>query len=298
MIKNFLIYEIVGDLKIEASVLESALDSARFVSCGASEEQSLGWIEPRGEEHGALLESVGGHWILQAKLETRSLPSSEINKQAQLRAKDIEAQSGRKPGKKELKDIKEQVHLELMPRAFSKESQTLLWIDPVNRWLVVGAGSAARADDVITLLLKSVVGLAVKPIETYMSPAKAMSDWLVSQESPAGFTVDRECELKAEDESKATIKYGKHPLDIEEVKAHVEGGKLPVKLAMTWEDRVSFVLTDTFQVKKLAFLDAVFDGASDNKKDDFDADVAIFTCEMVKFIPALFGALGDKLQSD
>lgn len=249
MIKNFLIYEIVGDLKIEASVLESALDSARFVSCGASEEQSLGWIEPRGEEHGALLESVGGHWILQAKLETRSLPSSEINKQAQLRAKEIEAQSGRKPGKKELKDIKEQVHLELMPRAFSTESQTLLWIDPVNRWLVVGAGSAARADDVITLLLKSIAGLAIKPIETYMSPAKAMSNWLVSQESPAGFTVDRECELKAEDESKATIKYGKHPLDIEEVKAHVEGGKLPVKLAMTWEDRVSFVLTDTFQVK-------------------------------------------------
>lgn len=295
MFKNILIYGIVGDFKIEALALESALGNARFVPCGASEEKSLGWIEPRGEENGLLVESVGGQLILKSMLETRSLPPSEIDKQAKKRAVEVEAQTGRKPGKKEMKEIKEQVRLEMMPRAFSKESQILLWIDPVNRWVVVGSGSPARADDVMTLLVKCVDGLGVKPIETNLSPSAAMSNWLVSQEAPAGFSVDRECELKAADESKTTIKYGKHPLDIDEVTSHVKEGKLPVKLAMTWKGRVSFVLTDSLQVKKLDFQNVVFDGKSENKKDGFDADVAIFTGEMVNLIPDLLDALGGRI---
>ena len=44
-----------------------------------------------------------------------------------------------------------------------------------------------------------------------------MASWLIEQEGPSGFSIDRECELKACDESKAVVKYGRHALDIEEV---------------------------------------------------------------------------------
>ncbi|MBS0291042.1 MAG: recombination-associated protein RdgC, partial [Proteobacteria bacterium] len=110
-------------------------------------------------------------------------------------------------------------------------------------------------------------------------------------EAPAGFPVDRECELKAPDESKAVVRYARHPLDIDEVQAHIQAGKLPTKLAMTWDDRVSFVLTEGLQVKKLAFQDPVFEGQT---QDDagFDADVAIATGELAKLIPDLIAALG------
>ena len=295
MIKNFLLCDISGDFTVDTVAIEAALKAARFVPCGASQEMSLGWVEPRGEANGPLLEVVGGQWIFKSMLETRSLPAAEINKQALLRAVEIEAQTGRKPGKKEVKEIKEQLRLELLPRAFSKESQMLLWIDPVNRWLLIGAGSVARADDVVTLLTQCVEGLAVSMLQTNLAAGAAMAQWLVSQEPPAGFSVDQECELKAADDSKATVKYGKHPLDIEEIKAHVEAGKVPVKLAMTWKDRVSFVMTDSLQIKKLDFLDVVFDGKSENKKDDFDSDVAIFTGEMAGFIPDLILALDGRV---
>jgi recombination associated protein RdgC len=124
-----------------------------------------------------------------------------------------------------------------------------------------------------------------------------MSEWLVEQEPPAGFTVDRECELKAVDESKATIKYGKHPLDIDEVKANVQAGKLPTKLALTWDGRVSFVLTEGMQIKKVQFLDVVFEGGRENKDDGFDADVAIATGELQKLIPELLSALGGEVSA-
>ena len=298
MIKNVLIFGISGGFNLDAVALEAALSGSRFVACGASEEKSVGWIEPRGEENGLLVEPVAGQLIFKFMVETRSLPPSEINKQAKIRAAELQAQTGRKPGKKEMVEIKEQIRLEMMPRAFSKESQILVWIDPANRRLVVGAGSTARADDVISLLVKCVEGLVVAPIETNMSASAAMAFWLSHQASPPAFSVDRECVLKAADESKATIKYGKHPLDIEEVAAHVTGGKLPVQLAMTWDDRVSFVLTDSLQIKKLEFLNAVFDGKSKDEKSGFDADVAIFTGEMVKLFPDLFEALDGLVVKD
>lgn len=120
---------------------------------------------------------------------------------------------------------------------------TPLWIDPKARLLVIDAASQARTDDVVTMLVKSLPGLAVTLLNTKMSPTAAMSEWLISQEAPAGFSVDRECELKAADESKAVVRYARHPLDTDEVRQHVQAGKLPTRLALTWDSRVS-VCTD------------------------------------------------------
>ena len=294
MFKNVIMYRITA-LAIDALGANEALESAQFVPCGASQEKSIGWVPPRGDEHGPLLEVVAGQWIMRLMIETRTLPGSVIDKKAKERVAHIEATTGRTPSKKETREIKDDIKLELMPMAFSKESSVWVWIDPAANLLVIDAASQARADEVVTILVKCLPGLAVALIDTKVSPTAAMSEWLITQEPPAGFSVDRECHLKAADESKATVKYGKHPLDTDEVKAHVENGKLPVMLALTWNSRVSFVLTEGLQVKKLAFLDVVFDGASSGKDDGFDADVLIATSELRKMIPDLLDALGGEV---
>jgi recombination associated protein RdgC len=107
--------------------------------------------------------------------------------------------------------------------------------------------------------------------------------------------VDRECELKAADESKSVVRYVRHPLDTDEVKQHVEGGKLPTRLALTWEGRVSFSLTEAMQLKKVTFLDVVFEATSTEKDEGFDADVAIATGELSKLLPDLLEALGGEM---
>ena len=119
-----------------------------------------------------------------------------------------------------------------------------------------------------------------------------MAHWLSTKEAPAGFSVDRECELKACDESKAVVKYGRHALDIDEVSQHIAMGKVPTRLALTWADRVSFVLTDGLQLKKITFLESVFEGNRDSEADAFDADVAIATGEIRRLIPDLLETLG------
>lgn len=180
--------------------------------------------------------------------------------------------------------------------AFTKQASMWVWIDPTSRLLVLGTASQGRADEVVTLLVEALPGLSVSLLSTQTSPQAAMAHWLKEQEPPVGFTVDRECELKSANEEKAVVRYGRHPLDIAEVQGHIDAGKLPTKLAMTWDDRVSFLLTEGLQVRKLAFLDTVFEGT---KADDggFDTDVAIATGELVKLIPDLIEALGGEAES-
>ena len=292
MFKNVIMYRIGPEWSASVAQIEDSLDSARFVPCGASQEKSIGWVEPRGEAHGPLVESVGGQLILKLMIETRALPGSVIKRKAEERLAHIEATTGRKPGKKETREIKDDIKLELLPLAFSKESSVAVWIDPEASLLVIDAGSQARADEVVTMLVKSLAGLAVALIDTKVSPTTAMSEWLITQEPPAAFTVDRECELKAADESKAVVRYTRHPLDTDEVRQYVESGKLPTRLALTWDSRVSFVLTEGLQIKKLAFLDVVFEKTSAGKDDGFDADTAIATGELRKLLPDLLEALG------
>lgn len=290
--KNVIVYRIEGGWSASLTEAEAALDKFRFVPCTPSQEKSTGWTEPRGQDHGPLVESVGGQWVLEFMIEAKTLPGSVVRRKVDERCAQIEATTGRKPGKKEKRDLKEDITQELLPMAFTRHARVAVWIDPKEHRLVINASNAARADEVVTSLVKSFEGFAVTQVNTHIEPATAMSGWLSSQEPPAGFTIDRECELKATDESKSVVRYAKHPLDIEEVKQHIAAGKRPTRLAMTWEDRVSFELSETMQLRKIVFLEGTDDAKDGKKEDNFDADVAIATGELGELMPALLDALG------
>jgi len=293
LFKNLIVYRIGAGWAPAVTDIEAALDKAPFVPCGATQPASSGWVSPRGVAHGPLVESVGGQWLLQLMVEQRVLPGAVVKRRIDEIAAQIEHSTGRKPGKKQKKEIKEDVLLELLPQAFTKQASIRVWIAPAAQLLMIDASSPAKADDVVSLLVKAMDGLALTPLHTAQSPAAAMAEWLTSGEPPAGFSVDRECELKSSDEMKSVVRYARHPLDTEEVRQHIAAGKLPTKLALTWQSRVSLLLTDTMQIKKIAFLDVVFEGRSAASRDEgFDADAAIATGELVQLLPDLIDALG------
>ena len=291
-----MMYRIVSGWPAAVAPVEEALETDRFVECGVSQEKSVGWLEPRGHAHGPLVEVVGGQWLFKLMMEVKVIPSSVVKRKVQDQLDHIEATTGRKPGKKEKREISDDARLALLPMAFTKQSSVLVWADPASGLLVTDAGSQGKADEVMTCLIKAMDGLVVQLINTETSPAAAMALWLSTKEAPPGFSVDRECELKAADESKAVVRYTRHALDTDEVSQHIAMGKVPTRLALTWDDRVSFVLTEALQLKKVAFLDTVFENAAsspgDGKDDTFDADVAIATGELRKLIPDLLEALG------
>jgi len=289
--KNIIVYRIAEGWQADLTALEEALAKTPFAECGATQERSSGWVPPRGEAHGPLAESVAGQWVLRFMTEAKVLPGPVLARKVKEKAERIERETGRKPGKKETRELKDEAKLDLLPMAFTKQGSTWVWIDREARTLVIDSGNQSRADEITTALVEQLPGLSLALLDTQTSPQAAMAHWLREQEPPAGFSIDRECELKSASEDKAVVRYARHPLDIDEVRAHIEGGKLPTKLAMTWDERVSFVLTEGLQLKKVALLDTALEGQS---QDDggFDTDVALATGELSRLIADLVLALG------
>lgn len=291
--KNLQIYRLPTPWSIDLAKLDEQLARGEFTRCPSNQPMSRGWVSPRKD--GALIYSNNRQWLIALAVEQRLLPSSVINETAQERAEQITDQQGYAPGRKQMKEIKERVVEELMPRAFTKKRSSFVWIDPHNGWFIVDAGSPAKAEEVIEHLRHCLDEFPLKPLHTQLSPQSAMADWLAGGDAPAGFTIDRDCELKAIGEEKAAVRYVRHPLEGDEVKAHLVAGKLPTRLALTWDDRISFVLTEKLEIKRLAFLDLLKEAAeksAERADEQFDADFALMTGELVRFLPQLIAALG------
>lgn len=299
MFKNVIPYRIEQWTQPTAASVVDRLEAARFVECGASQPESAGWVEPRGQNHGVLLESVAGQWILQLGFESKSVPAGIVKTQLGVLLDQAEKETGRRPRGKQARELKDDIVHGLLPRAFPKRSDTLLWIDADAKLLWVATGSTRGAERVVTELLQALGG-DLRPIllQTALSPAVAMAAWLSDKQAPAGFTIDRDCELKQPDSDKSVVRYARHTLDIDEVGEHIRQGKLPTQLALTWRGRVSFVLTEALALKKIQLLDLALEGAgmaSAAGGDDaggFDADVAIVTGELQQLLPDLIEALG------
>jgi recombination associated protein RdgC len=118
--KNLQIYRLPTPWNIELAKFDELLSRAPFNRCPSNEPLSKGWISPRRD--GSLVFSLGGQWLIALAVEQRLLPSSVVNDEVKDRAEAMEAQQGYAPGRKQLKELRERVTEELMPRAFTRRS--------------------------------------------------------------------------------------------------------------------------------------------------------------------------------
>lgn len=293
--KNIFIYRLAQNSAITADKLNEKLALKPLLHCSGLDKQSRGWVSCHGDKivHGAnqqILFALG--------VEQKLLPATIVNRFSKERVADIEAQQGYKVGRKELKEIKEAMTEELLPRAFALQRKTFAWLDPLHGYLIIDAASSTKTEELLLLLNKTVDNLQYKPLHTKISAVAAMTDWLASNNAPAGFTIDRELELRATGESKATIRYANHALEGEEILAHIAAGKRVTRLGMTWNDRISFVLTEQMQIKRLEFLDIIKQESSamaDNADELFELDFTLMTGELARMLADLTEALGGEV---
>jgi recombination associated protein RdgC len=218
-----------------------------------------------------------------------------VNQIAKERAAEIEEQQGFKPGRKQMKELKEQVTDELLPRAFNVRSSTHVWIDPVNGWLCIDSASPSRADDILKMLLRSIDELPVQALRVKQSPVSAMTSWLATDDAPAGFSIDQDTELRSSGDSHATVRYANQAPEADDLRRHIAGGKQCTRLALTWNDRISFVLTESLALKRIAALDVLkesADGTAAGDDERFDADMLLMTGELSRMLADLVQTLG------
>ncbi|MDI1360658.1 recombination-associated protein RdgC [Methylotenera sp.] len=290
--KNTFIYRLVSENTISPDVLNEKLTLKPLLPCSGLDKQSRGWVPCYGDK---LVHSANKQILFALGVEQKLLPTTIINRFAKERAAEIEAQQGYKVGRKEMKELKESITEELLPRAFSLQRTTYAWLDTVNGYLVIDAASSARVEELLELMNKSLDNLPFKQLHTAISPVAAMTDWLAGNNAPAGFTIDRELELRATGESKATIRYANHELEGEEILKHIASGKRVTRLGLTWNDRISFVLTEQMQIKRIEFLDIIKNESNEmaeNADELFELDFTLMAGELAKMLTDLTHALG------
>ncbi len=294
--KNLQLYRLPAPWAITLAQLEEQLARGPFVATAGSEPRSRGWVAPRDDS--GLVFALNGHWLLRLQVEDRLLPASVITAEVARRAKALAEVQGFGPGRKQLKELRERVASELLPRSHTVQRSIHTWIDPTFGWFCVDAATPAKAEMVIEHLRHCLDDFPLTPLHTRHYVVESMAGWLIDSGVLDGFAIDRDCALRATGEDKSIVAYTRCPLDGKEIKEHLISGKLPSKLAMTWDDRISFVLTEKLSIKRLAFLDLLKEEAEQNAEtvaDQFAADFTLMTGELSRFLPALVAALGGEV---
>ena len=299
--KNLHPYRLSPEWPITLDALHEQLATKPFKPCGSQDHESRGWVPPF--DGGELVHAVGADLLVCMQVEQRILPAAVVQKEADKRAALIEQEQGFKLGRKAMKELREQITQELLPRAFTRIRKTFAWMSVEAGWLVVDAASEKKAEDVLELLRHSLDTFPLALLRTVRSPMSAMADWLAGGADDLyelhGFTLDQDFALQSISEDKARATFKGHDLESTHIDELLEAGNLPTKLAMTFDDRISFVLTENGALKRIDFLDVIRDQVAADEHEDaqalFDAEFALMTGELLRLLPAIVAAMGGEI---
>jgi recombination associated protein RdgC len=293
LFKNLVFHRLPANWELSAADFEGQLAGRTLNPCGPFDMSSRGWVHVTGG--GRLLHTVNRQHMVALGVDEKLLPGSIVRQVAQERA-DVQArEQGFPVGRKQMRDLRARVADELRARALTRRRITRAWLDPASGWFAVDASSIPRAEMVVETLSDTLGTFAPQAVETGRSPQASMASWLLRAEAPLHFSIDDDLELQSADKAKSIVRYTRHPLDGKEIRGHLAAGKYPTRLGLTWNDRVSFVLTDKLQVKRLEFLEMSKDNTEGDDVDpaeQFDIDFAVMAGELGGLLKDLTLALG------
>jgi recombination associated protein RdgC len=294
--KNLSLYRFVQPFAWNAEALDARLAARAFRPVAELELSFTGWVSPLGGERPPGVHAAGGHLMFCARKEEKVMPAGAVRDAVDARVREIERRENRPVRGRRRGEIKDDVIFEMLPRAFTRSATTFAWVDPGEGWLVVDAASPRKAEELLNLLRETLDTLPVVPLTVATAPPAVMTGWLTTGEIPAGLQVEDECDLVDPGEDRGTVRVRRQDLGSDEIRTHLDAGKLVTQLSLTFEDRLSFVLDQRLTVKRLKFLDVIQEAArevdAETAAERFDADFAVMSLELARFLPRLVEAFG------
>lgn len=289
--KNVMVYRLTKVIDLSTQTLGNALQAQAFVPCGSHDLSKFGWIAPLSAISDSLVYSAVNQHLIVAQKEEKILPAAVIKQTFEQRLAQLENKEARKFSKVEKQTLKDDVIHELLPRAFTKTQHTALWIDADRQLIYINAASAKRAEDSLALLRKTLGSLPVVPLSFAENISQVMTNWIAQESLPQWLDVTGEAEfVSTKDES--VLRCKQQVLESEEMLNHIQAGKVITKLALTWEQQLSFVLHQDATLKRLKFDDQIRQQNDDIAKEDvaqrFDADFILMTATLSELMVRLF----------
>ena len=235
--------------------------------------------------------SLGADW---ARFMRREVGADEFRELAK-RIEAMEEKEGRKLGGRARKRLKEDLVVELLPRAFVRPVQTNATLDLEHGFIAVDASSKKAAESVVSELRHALGSFPALPLNAEASVRVILTGWLAGEPLPPGLSLGDECELKDPVDGGAVVRCSRHELQVDEIRQHLEAGKQVTRLALVLDDHVGFVLGEDLVLRKLKFLDGAVDQLEGTESDgvaaELDARFALMAGELKRLFAVLEPAL-------
>lgn len=296
MFKNVIAFRLAS-FDLSAEDLEEKLKADIKKPVGPQEVSRMGFSSPFGRASDVLVHSANGCYLMCLAKEEKIIPGPVVKELLEEKVEAIEYEQSRKVRSKEKAELKEQIVLELLPKAFTKTTKTFGYVDTKNMLLIVDAGSAKKAEDFASFIRKSIGSLKARHVAVEMAPGFVMTGWLKETvDVPAEFSIGGEASLVDPSEDGGTVNVKNIDLVSEEIQNHLDNGLMVKKMGVSFDNKLSFVLTDEIQLKKIKFGEEVNQEIDDQGAEDqmayMDASFTIVSGVIAETIEAVLNAFG------
>ena len=244
--KNLRIYRFSRPLTlqgraIDADSLSHALAEGAFVPCNSQDASRYGWVSPlTGEADVGLVHAVQGYMMICAKKQEKVLPAAVINEALDEKVAEITEAEGRPVSRKERQDLKDDVIMALLPRAFTRSSLQYAYMtlpsgnsDNDSGYIVINAASATQAEALLSALRDVLGSVPAIPLLSKQLPHQMMTQWVNEAQAPASFELGGECELADPKEAGSVIRCKHQDLGSAEIHQLLEAGMIVTCLLYT-----------------------------------------------------------------
>jgi len=287
--------------RLTGDALTSKLVELAFTPCLPSSPKTMGWVSPiDDDEIASLSRTLNGCIMLCLQIEEKILPASVVTLALKEKVKKLEQADSRKMGKKEKLSLKDEVYQTLLPRAFTKLNRVYGYIDTRNNWLILNSTSPSKTETFLSMF-KKVAGDDVITMFDITKPSAVLTTWLRDKDYPKSFSIEKSCVLQDPNEQNRRIRAQQQDLFVESIQQLVKDGCAVMQLALCWNDRLNFILSDDFSLKGIHLAEddlAEIKDEAETKRAKFDADFFIMTEMYAALINDLLEVFCKKLEDN
>jgi recombination associated protein RdgC len=293
MFRNLRLYRLHSAWPESEQALAEQLEAAAFKPCGSYTERSSGFEAPTGDDADPLCRRVAGADLLRLRSQTRLLPAAAVNEALEERLAEFRSRTERDPSRREKRQLKDEIHAELMPKALLKSERVRGFCLIREQLIGIDTAAEAQAERFLDKLRDALGSLQVTPLK-FKQPVGGLIHKVFLGDGPREFRPGREARMQDPAAGAATVSWLDIDLTDDDVRRHVRNGLKLTRLGMVFDDVASLVIDTDGVVRKLKLQG--MDQAEDTDDEDpvarLDAEFVLLTGVTRRLVQALEKSLG------
>ncbi len=278
--KNIQLFRLSSKIKYSPEALENQLQRFAFTPCLPSFEESAGWLSPLEIEDGTLTYAANGYLMFCLQIEKKLLPATVIRQKVDERVKKIEQSEQRVVKGKEKRDLKDDIIVELRPRALTQYAKLYAYIDTKQQLLLLNTCTQSQVEKFTALFKRTFEDCNLVALDT-KKPGYEMTQWLQSNQAPGSLHIEKSCVLQDPDQETRVIRCQQQNLFDKSIQALIKDGCQVKQLGLSFDDDLVFSLDEQLNIRSIRYQDELLEAAkeayTETPEQQFDADFALMT---------------------